>query len=132
MKKLMMETSTQKLYWDDANNIVWGELDATPQTLELAKENIDAQGRIRDAVEREKTRVLVDMRQCTEISREARAYYAGERTGSIQRATALLVKSPVSVVMGNFFMGLNKPIYPTRMFHDADQALSWLAEFPDT
>ena len=127
----MEETATQKLYWDDENDIVWGELDATPQTLETAKDNIDAQERIRHAVDREKTRVLIDMRQTTKIPRAAREYYAGERTASIQAATALLVSSAVSVVIGNFFMGLNKPLSPTRLFTAPGPAIEWLRRFPD-
>ncbi len=129
MKKLMEETSTQKLYWDDENNIVWGELDATPHTLETAKENIDAQERIRDAVNRERTRVLIDMRQTTKVSREAREYYAGVRTASIQRATALLISSPVTVVIANFFMGFNRPLSPTRLFTAPGPVIEWLRGF---
>ena len=49
MRKLMEQTSTQKLFWDSDENIVWGELDSTPQTLQTAQENIDAQERVRDA-----------------------------------------------------------------------------------
>ena len=43
MKELKVETSTQKLYWDGENEIVWGELFADQTTKELAKENVDAQ-----------------------------------------------------------------------------------------
>lgn len=46
----MEETSTQKLYWDEENEIVWGELVFEIQTLEKAIENIDAQERIRNAL----------------------------------------------------------------------------------
>ena len=131
MKKFTEVTSTQKLYWDDENNIVCGELNAAPQTLGAAKENVDAQERLRDALARQKTRVLVDMRQTSKISREARQYYAGQRTASIQRATALLVSSSVSVVIANFFLGLNKPISPTRLFREPGLAIEWLKGFPD-
>ena len=125
----MEETSTQKLYWDEENEIVWGELIFEIQTLEKAIENIDAQERIRDALGKEMTRVLIDMREMKSITREAREYYANQRTSSIQRATALLVKSKVTKVMANFFMGLNKPITPTRMFIEPEEAIQWLAEF---
>ena len=129
MKELKEETSTQKLYWDSENEIVWGELFADQKTEEHAKENIDAQERIRDSLNKVKTRVLVDMSAVTEISKEARDYFANERTASIQRATALLTRSPVSRVIGNFFMGLNKPISPTRLFTDPQKAIKWLETF---
>ncbi len=132
MKKLMEQTSTQKLFWDSDENIVWGELDSTPQTLQTAQENIDAQERVRDALGREMTRVLIDMRQTTRVTREAREYYASERTASIQRASALLVSSPLSTMIANFFMGLNKPLSPTRMFTKPDEAITWLRGYSDT
>ena len=108
-----------------------GRVVRKPHTEELARENIDAQERIRDSLNKEKTRVLVDLRDITQISKEARDYFANERTASIQRATALLVHSPVSRVIGNFFMGLNKPVSPTRMFTDLEMAVQWLHRFSD-
>ena len=131
MRKLMEQTTTQKLYWDSDENIVWGELASNPQTLETAEENIDAQARIRDALGKKMTRVLIDMRETTRMSREARGHYAGERTASIQRATALLVASPLSATIANFFMGLNKPLSPTRLFTNEDEAIDWLRTHAD-
>ena len=71
------------------------------------------------------------MRQTRRITREARSHYAGERTASIQRATALLVSSPLSATVANFFMGLNKPLSPTRMFTDPEHAIDWLKSYSD-
>ena len=131
MRELKVETSTQKLYWDSENDIVWGELFADLATEDLAKENIDAQERVRDTVRKAKTRVLIDMTAVHQISKEARDYFANERTASIQRATALLIGSPVSRVIGNFFLGLNKQISPTRLFTDPQKAIQWLHTFSD-
>ena len=131
MRKLIEETSTQKLFWDANENVVWTEMDSTPQTLQTAQENIDAHERARDTFGKEKTRVLIDMRQTTRINREARRYYANERTASIQRAAALLVSSPLSTTVANFFMGLNKPLTPTRMFSNPDEAIAWLRSYSD-
>ena len=127
----MEQTSTQKIFWDSDDKVVWGELDSTPETLQTAQENIDAYERVRDALGKEKIRVLVDMRQATRVNREARNYYANERTASIQRATALLVSSPLSATIANFFMGLNKPLTPTRMFTKTDEAIAWLQSYSD-
>ena len=71
------------------------------------------------------------MRLIKSISRDARMYYANERTASIQRATALLVDSPLTRVIANFFMGLNRPLSPSRMFTDQTQAIRWLQTFSD-
>ncbi len=126
-----VETSTQKLFWDSENKIVRCELFRDQTSEELAKENVDAQESIRDGLNRVKTRVLIDMTAIAEISKEARDYFANERTASIQRATALLISSPVSRVIGNFFMGLNKPITPTRLFTDPQKAIQWLHTYSD-
>ncbi len=131
MKELKTETSTQKLFWDSENEIVWGELFGDQATEELARENVDAQETVRDGMRKRKTRVLIDMTTVSEISKEARDYFANERTASIQRATALLIGSPVSRVIGNFFMGLNKPISPTKLFTDPQKAIRWLHTFSD-
>ncbi len=131
MKELKTETSTQKLFWDSENEIVWGELFGDQATEELARENVDAQETVRDGMRKRKTRVLIDMTTVSEISKEARDYFANERTASIQRATALLIGSPVSRVIGNFFMGLNKPVSPTRLFTDPQKAIRWLHTFSD-
>ena len=127
----MEQTSTQKIFWDSDENVVWGELGSTPETLQTAQENVDAYERVRDALGKEKIRVLVDMREATRVNREARNYYANERTVSIQRAAALLVSSPLSTTIANFFMGLNKPLTPTRMFTKADEAIAWLQSYSD-
>jgi len=131
VKELKTETSTQKLFWDSENEIVWGELFGDQATEELARESVDAQETVRDGMRKRKTRVLIDMTTVSEISKEARDYFANERTASIQRATALLIGSPVSRVIGNFFMGLNKPVSPTRLFTDPQKAIRWLHTFSD-
>jgi len=80
---------------------------------------------------KEKTRVIIDMTAVYEISKKARDYFANERTASIQRATALLIGSAVSRTIGNFFLGLNKPITPTKLFTDPQEAIKWLRTFSD-
>ena len=46
--------------------------------------------------------------------------------------TALVVGSPVSRVIGNFFVGLNRPKYPLRLFDDQEFATAWLLGFAST
>ncbi len=61
----------------------------------------------------------------------ARDYFANEKSASVQRATALLVGTPVSRTIGNFFMGLNRPVSPTRLLTDPQKAIEWLHTFSD-
>ena len=129
MEELQEETSTAKIYWDSKNEVAVGKLFANISTLDAAVENIDAQERVRDKMNKKQTRVLIDMSVVSEISKDARDYFANERTASIQRATALYITSSIGKVIGNFFMGLNKPITPTKLFTDKEEAIKWLQTY---
>jgi hypothetical protein len=41
-------------------------------------------------------------------------------------ATALFVDAPVSQLLANFFLRVNKPTIPTKMFTSETEALKWL------
>jgi hypothetical protein len=73
--------------------------------------------------------VLVDLRELRSMSRDCRRYFAGPETAKVETAAALLVVSPVARAVGNFFMGLNKPLLPTRLFTSEPEALAWLKGF---
>jgi hypothetical protein len=72
---------------------------------------------------------LVDLRELRSMSRDCRKYFAGAQTAEVEAAVALLVVSPVARAVGNFFMGLNKPLIPTRLFTLEADALAWLRGF---
>ena len=73
--------------------------------------------------------VLVDMSEIKFMSREARVYFAGPQTAKVESAVGLVIRSPLTRAIGNFFMGLNKPLFPTRLFTSESEALVWLREF---
>jgi hypothetical protein len=73
--------------------------------------------------------VLVDMRRAKSMDRGARSYYAGPETARVQCAAALIIESPLTRVIGNFFLGLNKPLLPTRLFTSEPEAMAWLRTF---
>lgn len=71
--------------------------------------------------------VLVDISNIKTLSREARLYVTNSpESVSICKAVALLVGSPITSVIGNFFMGLNKPVYPLKLFNQLEEAVKWL------
>ena len=72
---------------------------------------------------------LVDLSNLKSMTREARLYFAGPETAAAQSAAALVIKSPLTKAIGNFFMGLNKPLIPTRLFTSETEALVWLRTF---
>lgn len=77
--------------------------------------------------------LLVDLRHLSGFTfdREARKYLGGKETGEIILAFAFLVDSPLSKMLVNFFLGVNKPSFPTRMFTSEAKAIGWLKGFLD-
>jgi hypothetical protein len=63
------------------------------------------------------------------VAREARQYYSGKEAAQTVRAVGLLVTSPLSRLIGNFFMVINKPPVPFRLFTSETEALEWLRGF---
>lgn len=72
--------------------------------------------------------LLCDLRRVKTMHREARAYFSGPATEGWS-ATALVIDSPLTRAIANFFMGLNKPRVPTRMFGSHHDAEPWLHGF---
>ena len=73
---------------------------------------------------------MVLMPDMARVEREARAIFASEEYMlRMSTQTALVVGSPVSRVIANFFVGLNRPHYPCRAFDDPERALAWLRSF---
>jgi hypothetical protein len=70
--------------------------------------------------------LLLDMREARGIDREARAHYASREGEKLWPAVAMLISSPFGVVLGNFFMRVNRPPFPVRIFRDEAAALDWL------
>ncbi len=94
--------------------------------LEDARENVEVVKKLGNG---KLIPVLVDIREAKGGSKECRAYFASEEAAKIQSACALLVASPLSRLIGNFFIGLNKTKFPTKLFSDEDEAMDWLKKF---
>lgn len=72
---------------------------------------------------------MVLMRDMARVDREARAFFASQQYMQLCSQTALVVGSPVSRVIGSFFVGLNQPTYPVKIFDDPEHAAAWLRSF---
>jgi hypothetical protein len=71
-----------------------------------------------------------------DISSEARKYGSNPDIQKNLIAQAVLVNSLATRIAGNFFIRFNKPPKPTRIFTNAEDAMSWLLykkkEFEDS
>jgi hypothetical protein len=59
-------------------------------------------------------------------TRAAREYFVSDEAVANYSAVAILVQSPVSRVIGTFFMKLSQHQVPTRLFTDRDEAERFL------
>ena len=68
--------------------------------------------------------LLVDAHDSGPQDREARLEFT--RRGDLVSAVALLVRTPLSRMMGNFFIAVSRPMADTRLFDDEPAAVAWL------
>ena len=75
--------------------------------------------------------LLIDARGIKSISRDARNFFTtnGRQTNTL--AFAIIIDSSVSKVVGNFFLGINKPAVPTKLFLDELNAVKWLSKLKE-
>lgn len=92
-------------------------------SLEDAQETMAAYLKIAGGKKRP---LFIDTKTMNSISRGARKFYAGDYAATVASAVALIVLTPVSRVLGNFYLGLSHPVIPSRLFDGEDEALDWL------
>ena len=61
---------------------------------------------------------LVDLTNVRTISKEARSYFSNVECAEVFEATALYVNTPISRIIGNFFLGINRPAIPVRLLNN--------------
>ncbi len=70
--------------------------------------------------------LLADITNVKSATAEARAYAETEEFAAAVQALAMVTGSMFGRVVGNFFMRVNKPKFPTRLFNERAKALEWL------
>lgn len=62
------------------------------------------------------------------ITTEARNYLASKEANKHLKAGAIINKSAITSVLGNFFINMNKPSLPAKLFRTEEQAIKWLKD----
>ena len=70
--------------------------------------------------------LLCDLTNVVKMSQDCRKHFAGPEHARVFSRCALIVNSPISKIIGNFFLGANMPLKPTRLFTSVDEGLKWL------
>lgn len=72
---------------------------------------------------------FIDVRAVKSISKEARDYFASDEGSKDLVASAFLIDSVIGKFTGNFFLQINKPKIPLKLFTTESEALKWLQQF---
>jgi hypothetical protein len=72
--------------------------------------------------------ILVDGRTSLSVSREARGFAAQSKNDGCT-ACAFIITSTANKLIGNFYINVNKPNTPTRIFSSEEKAIEWLESF---
>ena len=73
--------------------------------------------------------LLSNIKPIKTISKPARDFLASEKGCEGIIAAAILIDSPLGSMIGNFWISINKPLRPTKIFTDEDEAKKWLVKF---
>jgi hypothetical protein len=95
------------------------------ETLADAKASVEAVFQVSNGTKRP---LLVDLRKVKSQDRGARVYYSGPESLSSSLGIAILMGSPISRMLGNFFLGFSKPKVPLKLFTSEADAIQWLKE----
>jgi hypothetical protein len=114
-------------YWVDEDGFFRGQcFEGAEQTLVDAQEQVRTQAA---QAEGRKRPFLMDISLVRSLSRDARNYYTrSPEANALYSCVALVVGSPLSSAVGNFFIGINKPPMPIRVVTSETDGLAWLRE----
>ena len=73
--------------------------------------------------------ILIDARNIKSMSYEARHHFSAHGRETKTNAFGIIIGSPISRVLGNFYLGINKPAVPTKLFDNEHDATDWLKHF---
>mgnify|MGYP002336191693 CR=1 FL=1 len=98
-------------------------LPGTTLTLEDARESTRIGGELTENIPRP---LLCDLTNVVKMSQECRQHFAGAEHAKVFTKCVLIITSPMSRIIGNFFLGANRPLRPTRLFTSREEGLDWL------
>lgn len=70
--------------------------------------------------------LLVDPKEGSTITDEARSLLASKELADLNVAKAILIYTQKQKILGNIYLSINKPHVKTRLFTDREKALKWL------
>ncbi len=113
--------------WLDRDGVLWHRIrPGATITVEDAEAVIEIVRRLTGG---RQVPAVIDIREVTEADSRVRERFAGSTETSLELATALVVSSGLSRMLGNLFLLMNRPERPVRLFTSEDKAAEWARSF---
>ena len=100
-----------------------------PQAEVTIKEATENSIAVNSFYKEKKYPLLIDARNIKSITKEARDHFSIQNRETSITSFAVIIDSPLSRIIGNFFMGLNKPSVPAKLFTNENEAVDWLKQY---
>ncbi len=121
MKELLLDMDEIK--FEIETDIIIGTVKLTLMDLALAKKITKHRLVLQEG---KRYPILSNIRNVKDSTRDAREFLASEEGCEGVIKAAILIKSPVSKIIANFFINTSRPIVPTKIFTDERKAKKWL------
>jgi len=69
---------------------------------------------------------LIFLGGMTGVSKDARYYFKTVKNSPGLCCAAIISRSPIANVFGNYFLSLNATAYPRKLFDSEDMAMEWI------
>lgn len=128
LKKANYITRTSKT-WVSDNIIFVTMFDNIVMDLGDAEENLEILKKLSPFLDvKYAYGLLIDLHGLKSVSRDAVDLFisAGKKESSSAAALAMIVKSPLTSLIGNFIMNFKTLEKPTRLFTTKEEAIKWL------
>ncbi|MDP1744379.1 MAG: hypothetical protein Q8L90_02310 [Bacteroidota bacterium] len=73
--------------------------------------------------------MVIDIKSIKSITKPSRDFLASEKGCQGIIAAAFLIDSSLGRILGNFFIQINKPLRPTKIFTNEIKAKKWLSKY---
>lgn len=115
-----------KIRFELENGIVTGTFKLDAYDLETVKEMVDIR---LNATNGKSYPTIANIISIKKIPKDARDFFASEEGCKGITAAAILIDSPIGSMIGNFWITINKPLRPTKLFTDVSEAKKWLSVY---
>ena len=126
-QEMFVETSVSMAKVEDKNLIFWCYKPNTILSIDKAQEEV---AQIIEMIEKNingKVRLLIDIRGVKKMDKASRELFSSDYiSDKYVLALGIVLGNPISKMIGNIYLKVNKPKHPTQLFTSVQTAKTWL------